>query len=115
MKSEVNDLRRQALCGYYPCTTIHKWRSPYFKLLVFVSSTFTDTHVERDELLKILKEISKEADKRSIKMSFSDMRWGIPGAASREHGTWLACKREIERCRDQSSGIFFLSLQSEKY
>jgi hypothetical protein len=29
--------------------------------------------------------------------------------------TWLECAREIDRCRDESGGIFFISLQSEKY
>jgi len=112
--SEVNHWRKQALRGNY-ADNFCKWRTPYWKLLVFVSSTFTDTHTERDELVKILKSLSNKAVKCSINVIFSDMRWGIPGKAALEHGTWLSCSRELERCRDQSSGIYFLSLQSEKY
>ena len=89
---------------------------PSWKLLIFVSSTFTDTHRERDELqYRVLNKLAEEGSKHGIVVSFSDMRWGIPGTSSVEHGTWMACKRELERCYHHSNGIFFLSLQSEKY
>jgi hypothetical protein len=32
-----------------------------------------------------------------------------------DHKTWSECRREIVRCRDESCGLFFLSLLSEKY
>ena len=88
---------------------------PSWNLYVFVSSTFTDTKRERNELSNILKELSVNGDKHGIVVIFIDLRWGIPGVASLEHKTWMTCKRELERCRDQSNGLFFLSLQSEKY
>jgi len=112
--TDVNLRRKKALRGDY-VDSFDKWRTPYWKLSVFVSSTFTDTNAERDELVKILNKLLNKAVAHSINVSFSDMRWGIPGKATLEHGTWLSCKRELERCRDQSSSLFFLSLQSEKY
>ena len=85
---------------------------PHWKLHFFVSSTFTDTERERNELFNILKELSVHGDKHGIVVSFSDLRWGIPGVASLEHRTRI---RELERCIDQSNGLFFLSPLSEKY
>ena len=111
---EINELRRQLLCGGY-ADDMAGGLIPHWKLLIFISSTFTDTHRERDELFNILKELSALGDKHGIVVSFSDMRWGVPGTASLEHGTWMTCKQELKRCRDQSNGLFFLSLQSEKY
>ena len=109
-----NELRKQLLCGEYPDNGLDGL-IPCWKLHVFVSSTFTDTNRERNELFKILNDLSVDGDKHGIAVSFSDMRWGIPGAASLEHGTWMACKGELDRCKHQSNGLFFLSLQSEKY
>ena len=109
-----NRFRKLLLCGRYPDDGL-RGLIPYWKLHVFVSSTFTDTKRERDELFNILKELYIHGDKHGIVVSFSDLRWGIPGAASLEHRIWITCKRELERCRDQSDGLFFLSLQSEKY
>ena len=109
----VDRVRNKVLFGDY---SVHfsDWKSPSWKLLVFVSSTFTDTHIERDKLPLMLPELAKRANGYGIDISLSDMRWGIPGKASVDHGTWTACKNELERCRNQSSGIFFISLQSEK-
>ena len=32
-----------------------------------------------------------------------------------QHTTWIDSKHEINRCRQLSSGLFFISLQSDKY
>ena len=118
---ELNDetgieLKRKILRGEYPSDLSGGVSVPSWKLLVFVSSTFTDTHRERNELqFRILNKLSQEGGKYGVIVSFSDMRWGIPSTSSVEHGTWITCKRELERCHNQSDGIFFLSLQSEKY
>ena len=45
-------LRRNVLRGaFFSDSTIFQWRRPSFKLIVFVSSTFTDTTLERNYLL----------------------------------------------------------------
>ena len=113
LDQEIITLRRQVLQGDYSiCRSL---RIPQWKLLVFVSSSPTDNHDERDELLNILKDLSRKGNEHGVAVNISEIRWGAPGEACSEHGTWQACKTELERCRDQSSGIYFLSLQSEKY
>lgn len=37
----------------------------------------------------------------------------LPNAA--HHLTWIACQRELKVCKQESSGMFFLSLQADKY
>ena len=91
------------------------WRTPSWKLLVFVSSTFTDTNVERDILMKeILPNLRKIGQSSSVDVTLADMRWGVRDENTLDHRTWIECSRELERCRQESSGIFFLSLQSDK-
>jgi hypothetical protein len=97
-------------------TTINAWKCGQWQLLVFVSSTFTDTKVERNILLdRILPRLKGMALPHDIEVTFVDMRWGVLDEHTIDHKTWSECQREILRCRDESSGLFFLSLQSEKY
>ena len=45
-------LRQSVLRGAFASqSTMSQWKSPSFKLIVFVSSTFTDTTLERNYLL----------------------------------------------------------------
>ena len=43
------------------------------------------------------------------------MRWGVRDENTLDHQTWIACKQELLRCRKESVGLFFLSLQGDKY
>ena len=111
------DQRKQVLRGNFWDNKLNlsTWRAPNWKLLCFSSSTFTDTHEERNIIInKILPKLRTNSRKHGIEVSISDMRWGVRDASTLLHLTWLECKRELERCRSQSSGLFFLSLQSEK-
>lgn len=93
-----------------------KYKQIQFKLNVFISSTFTDTHLERDILIsQILPLLRKLGIKHDIEVTFVDMRWGVLDDNTLDHMTWVACKREIDRCYNESEGLFFLSLQSDKY
>eukprot|EP01033_Poteriospumella_lacustris_P013653 gene13653-9780_t len=86
------------------------------QLLIFVSSTFTDTHLERDILMeKIFPRLQGEAMKYDVSVAISDMRYGVRDENTKDHKAWLYCKRELERCFHHSSGLFFLSLQGDKY
>jgi hypothetical protein len=52
------------------------WLPPNSKLLVFVSSTFTDTKLERDILIETISpKLRQEAIKSNIDVIFVDMRW----------------------------------------
>lgn len=41
--------------------------------------------------------------------------WGVRDENTWDHLTWMSCLRELERCEEESLGVFFLSLQSHKY
>ena len=89
---------------------------PKFDLKIFVSSTFTDTHAERNILLeRIAPEMVTLASQHKIQVTFLDMRFGVRDENTADHLTWIACRQELERCSSESSGIFFISLQSHKY
>ena len=87
-----------------------------YQLRVFVSSTFTDTHLERniilDEIVPILKGI---AQPYGIEIVFVDMRYGVRNENTADHMTWIACRDELSSCMKVSNGLFFLSLQGDKY
>ena len=90
--------------------------APSLLLLVFVSSTFTDTHEERNILLeKVLIMLRVEARSHGIEVILLDLRSGIPDENTLDHLTWLGCQRELLRCSSGSAGLFFLSLQGNKY
>ena len=97
-------------------TRTEDWKSPSNKLVVFVSSTFTDTDRERNVLQeKILPDLRKKGRAEGIEVVFVDMRWGVRDENTLDHQTWIACKRELLRCWKESAGLFFLSLQGDKY
>jgi hypothetical protein len=92
------------------------WMPLRSKLLVFVSSTFTDTNRERNILFEsILPDIRAEGRRHGIDVAFVDMRWGVRDENTLDHRTWDECVRELDRCYEESAGIFFLSLQADKY
>ncbi len=110
------DMRMGALCGGFALLESEElWRPVKSQLMVFFSSTFTDSHRERDILQKeILPSLRKQGVPEGVEVTFVDMRWGVRDENTLDHQTWIACSREIERCRDQSDGIFFISLQGDK-
>jgi WD40 repeat protein len=84
--------------------------------MVFASSTFTDTQSERNILLeKIQPRLRQIGRQHGIDVMIVDMRWGIRDESTLNHGTWEECRKAIDRCREDSNGMFFLSLQSDKY
>ena len=101
--------------GAFAVEALSDWSVPKWNLHVFLSSTFTDTHTERnivlDKLAPTLREVGVTA---GIDVAFSDMRWGMKDENTLDHLTWIGCAKEIDRCREASPDFFFLSLQSEK-
>jgi WD40 repeat protein len=89
---------------------------PKKKLMVFVSSTFLDTNLERDILhRKILPDLQKKAQQHEAEVIFYDMRFGVKDENTKDHMTWVACKEAIQQCHEGSDGLFFLSLQADRY
>jgi WD40 repeat protein len=89
---------------------------PKKNLMVFVSSTFLDTTLERDILHRtILPDLQRKAQQHEIQIVFYDMRFGVKDENTLDHMTWVACKEAIKQCYDGSDGLFFLSLQADRY
>jgi WD40 repeat protein/GTPase SAR1 family protein len=89
---------------------------PKKNLMVFVSSTFLDTNLERDILhRKILPDLQKKDQQREIQIIFYDMRFGVKDENTLDHMTWETCKEAIRQCFEGSDGLFFLSLQADRY
>jgi WD40 repeat protein len=89
---------------------------PKKKLMVFVSSTFDDTHLERDILHKnILPSLQMMGQHYGIQVILYDMRFGVKDQNTLRHMTWETCKEAIKQCHEGSDGLFFLSLQADRY
>jgi len=119
ISSAQNDLRVKVLeGGFFVGSRIHssQWESPSFRLETFLSSTFTDTKDERDYLMDVLQfELRKVGWAYGIPVRLMDMRSGIKDESTLEHLTWVECRKGIEECKLRSMGLFFLSLQGNKY
>ncbi len=119
LKSALRDLietRKKVLRGHFYVRG-HRYLIPSRKFILFISSTFTDTQRERDILKDLILAELEDFIRQggyNIQVSFSDMRWGVTDESTLDHRTWIECSREIERCREESAGMFFLSLQAEK-
>ncbi|XP_072178165.1 NACHT domain- and WD repeat-containing protein 1-like [Diadema setosum] len=83
---------------------------------VFISSTFTDTMIERDTLLTDVYPYIRDYC-RQIGMDFNvvDFRWGIRQGASNRHMAAEICLREVARCRENSIGPYFVAILGDKY
>jgi molecular chaperone DnaK (HSP70)/GTPase SAR1 family protein len=118
MSRKDSDPRIEVLSGSFNNSTypIEKWKRKSGKLMTFVSSTFTDTQREREYLMQeLLPKLREFASSFSLEVTFVDMRWGVRDENTLDHLTWIACEKEILRCYEESMGLFFLSLQSQKY
>ena len=66
----VRKLREKVLCGDFVCAKeiLERWMKSQDALVVFVSSTFTDTMIERNILLQeILPELRKKGREQVLK------------------------------------------------
>ena len=98
MTSKINNeinLIKSVVTGNFRIFSIEKESIiPTWKLIVFLSSTFTDTKNERNCLIdKILPKLSIEATSNEIQVIFIDMRWGIRDENTLDHKTWFECQR----------------------
>lgn len=118
VRSPEPRIRFEVLKGafYADTETTIRWKSPSWKLLIFVSSPFTDTQMERSFLIDEYQFKLREIGQRyGIAVIFVDMRWGIQDENTVNHQTWEQCAKAIEWCKVESMGIAFLSLQGNKY
>ena len=97
----VAELREKVLRGDFVCAkkTHEKWIKPQDVLVMFVSSTFTDTHTERNILLQeILPELRKKGREQGVEARFVDMRYGVQDDSTVHQLTWKLCVEQLEKC-----------------
>ena len=83
---------------------------------VFISSTFTDTVFERNYALKdVIPYLKKAGRERGFDVIFSEMRFGIRDDASEDNKTSELCMEELENCEQQSAGVFYVLISTDKY
>lgn len=81
------------------------------RIRVFVSSTFRDMKLEREELVKfIFPQLRKICEQRDVEWGEVDLRWGISEEQKAEYGILPVCLEEIERCRP-----YFIGILGERY
>jgi hypothetical protein len=109
-------VRVNVLFGDFVSNDVASWQPPSARLEFILSSTFTDTHIERDcAMFKTIPKLRKAGRSYGIDIIAMDMRWGVRNENTDHHLTWIECSRVIERCRKSSAGVFFISLQAAKY
>ncbi|RNA30370.1 NACHT and WD repeat domain-containing 2-like, partial [Brachionus plicatilis] len=84
---------------------------------IFLSSTFSDTHSERDFLIKNIYPKLREYCQQSYGLDFQiyDMRWGISNEITSSHMTTTVCLNEIQNCQNSSVGPNFIAFLSHRY
>lgn len=80
---------------------------------VFVSSTFRDTHAERDQLVTVVfPELRERLEILGLNFYDIDLRWGVPevDADGELVNTWTYCKQSIDNAEP-----FFISILGQRY
>jgi len=78
---------------------------------VFISSTFSDMHAERDRLVRIVFPILRaRCQKRGAEFVGVDLRWGVTSEEARRGEALRICMEEIEHCRP-----FFVCFLGERF
>eukprot|EP00055_Hartaetosiga_balthica_P018207 m.130628 g.130628 ORF g.130628 m.130628 type:complete len:1726 (-) comp9469_c0_seq1:486-5663(-) len=84
---------------------------------LFLSSTFTDTEIERNVLIEDVQPFLRLVGQKvgvQVHQS-SEMRWGIRAEASSSHKTSEICMNEIDRCQQDSSGMAYVLILGNKF
>ena len=74
---------------------------PWKRVTVFVSSTFSDMHAERDYLVKrVFPDLQDWCEKRRLRLVDVDLRWGVTEAdATHNRNVVQTCLSRIDECR----------------
>ncbi len=93
---------------------ISKLRSKTIR--VFISSTFHDMSVERNELQRtVFREMREKCAAQGWQFEAVDLRWGVSEEASITQRTMQICLAELERCQKMSPRPNFLILLGQRY
>jgi tetratricopeptide (TPR) repeat protein len=78
---------------------------------VFVSSTFRDMQLERDELVKrVFPRLRHLCEQRGVSWSEVDLRWGVTDEQKAEGAVLPICLAEVERTRP-----YFIGMLGQRY
>ncbi|MEY2453591.1 MAG: hypothetical protein QOD92_3165 [Acidimicrobiaceae bacterium] len=81
------------------------------RIKVFVSSTFRDMQLEREELIKrVFPQIRRRCEQRGVAWSEVDLRWGVTDEQKAEGAVLPICLAEIDRSRP-----YFIGLLGQRY
>src|SRR5215813_9473343 len=83
---------------------------------LFVSSTFSDMHLERDALQQqVFPRLADLCQQRSARFMAVDLRWGVTEAAAQGQQTMRICLEEIARCQRITARPNFIALVGDRY
>lgn len=78
---------------------------------VFISSTFSDMHAERDHLVKVVfPELRRRLEKHRIHLVDIDLRWGVTKEQADNDMALDLCLQQVDECRP-----FFIGILGERY
>ncbi len=84
-----------------------KWQ----EVRVFISSTFSDMHAERDHLVKVVfPSLREKLEKHRIHLVEIDLRWGVTKEQADDDRALDLCLQQIDDCRP-----FFIGILGERY
>jgi WD40 repeat protein len=111
----MNGAHDHILTGEFK-TTLSQWNLRKWQLLFFISSNFQDSIHERFFLHQfVIPKLRQYAWAYDIEVICIDMKVGLVDDHDIHHLLWNDSSKEIDKCRNNSSGLFFLSLQNEYY
>ncbi|XP_077984629.1 telomerase protein component 1-like [Glandiceps talaboti] len=108
-------VKQQVERGQQKMLEIMKERRGWKTIRLFVSSTFSDMHAEREHLVKrVFPKLREWCEPRKLRLVECDLRWGIPKDSTTE-ATIQTCLSEIDRCKEENQYPYFVNLLSERY
>jgi hypothetical protein len=111
----IVELRKSVLAGGFnalPSSSL--WRPPNWKVAIYVSSADTDCQREREMLAQLLPLKKAKFAESGIDVEMVDMRSGFKFDGEWDVDCWKYRRAAMERCREESQGLCFITLQSNK-
>ena len=88
------------------------------EIRLFLSSTFVDTHAERDTIIKnVIPEINRKMAPSFIRIIPVDLRWGVLAEESKScYDIQKTCLNQVDKCRIEAKQTpWFLALRTNRY
>ena len=97
---------------------VEKSLGEWTEIRLFLSSTFIDTHAERDKIVKeVIPEINRKMAPNFIRIIPVDLRWGVLAEESKScFDIQKTCLNQIDNCRmSEGQCPWFLGLRTSRY